>query len=64
MAAVEHVQRSAKKSTEAPAPDVPAKRADPKKLKEALDAIIDDIDEVLDEEAVAMVNAYVQKGGQ
>ena len=40
------------------------KKVDAEKLKADLDAILDEIDEVLEHEAAAMVSSFVQKGGQ
>lgn len=34
------------------------------KLKAEMDAMLDEIDGVLEEDAVAFVNSYIQKGGQ
>lgn len=35
-----------------------------KKLKEEIDSLVDEIDEVLEENAAEFVKNYVQKGGQ
>lgn len=35
-----------------------------KKLKEDIDSLVDEIDEVLEENAAEFVKNYVQKGGQ
>ena len=35
-----------------------------KKLKEEIDTLVDEIDEVLEENAAEFVKNYVQKGGQ
>ena len=40
------------------------KKVDAEKLKADLDAILDEIDEVLEADAVEFINSYVQKGGQ
>lgn len=40
------------------------KKVDAEKLKADLDAILDEIDEVLESDAVATVRDFVQKGGQ
>ena len=40
------------------------KKVDAEKLKADLDAILDEIDEVLESDAVNMVADFVQKGGQ
>ena len=39
-------------------------RARPEKLSDDVDAILDEIDEVLEENAEEFVRSYVQKGGQ
>lgn len=54
--------REAKEAGEAqPNPEI-ARRG--KKLKEDLDVLLDEIDEVLEENAEDFVRAYVQRGGQ
>jgi ubiquitin-like protein Pup len=35
-----------------------------KELKESMDALVDEIDEVLEENAEEFVKSYIQKGGQ
>jgi ubiquitin-like protein Pup len=40
------------------------KKVDAEKLKESIDAILDDIDDVLNSEALAMTESFIQKGGQ
>jgi ubiquitin-like protein Pup len=44
--------------------DVPAPSATGEKLKAELDDLLDEIDEVLEENAEEFVRNYVQKGGQ
>lgn len=65
MAAQVHQERSERR----PAPEAEAEAevrasGDSEKLKANLDAILDEIDEVLGENAEEMVRSYVQKGGQ
>lgn len=57
-------KQTRKEKREQDAEQVAAKRVDTDKLKASLDAIIDDIDEVLDSEAEALVKSFVQKGGE
>jgi len=44
--------------------DVPAASATGKKLKAELDDLLDEIDEVLEDNAEEFVRNYVQKGGE
>ena len=44
--------------------DVPAKSPQGEKIKAELDELLDDIDEVLEENAEEFVRSYVQKGGE
>jgi ubiquitin-like protein Pup len=44
--------------------DVPAASATGEKLKAELDDLLDEIDEVLEDNAEEFVRNYVQKGGQ
>jgi prokaryotic ubiquitin-like protein Pup len=44
--------------------DVPATSASGEKLKAELDDLLDEIDEVLEDNAEEFVRNYVQKGGQ
>ena len=44
--------------------DVPATSASGEKLKAELDDLLDEIDEVLEENAEQFVRNYVQRGGQ
>lgn len=39
-------------------------RARAEKIRESLDALIDEIDDVLEENAEEFVNSYVQRGGE
>ena len=60
-------QHAGKRETEQ-AEELPAAREKDARLAEDVDAILDDIDEVIgdltEEEARAFVDGYVQKGGQ
>jgi len=63
MAAQEHAQvpeRTTTQDEEA----VPIVVPPPSELKERMDAVLDDIDSVLEENAELFVKSYVQKGGQ
>ena len=66
MATQERVQRQkTERTTEtATTESTETKKVDAEKLKADLDAILDEIDEVLEHEAVAMVESFVQKGGE
>jgi ubiquitin-like protein Pup len=44
--------------------DAPAKSESGEKIKEELDDLLDEIDEVLETNAEDFVKSYVQKGGQ
>ena len=44
--------------------DAPAKSEQGEKIKAELDDLLDEIDEVLEENAEDFVRSYVQKGGQ
>jgi len=57
--------RIPEKAAEEEQGEIPHKDVDAEKLKADLDAIIDEIDDVLsEEEAAATVASYIQKGGQ
>jgi len=62
----EHKQRqkAAPARTEEVVEDAPAKSERGEKLKAELDDLLDEIDDVLEENAEDFVRAYVQKGGQ
>ncbi|MGI8427564.1 MAG: ubiquitin-like protein Pup [Actinomycetota bacterium] len=63
MPAGEEVKRAKKKAAEdEPQPAAPAARE--RKNTEQIDSLIDEIDEVLEENAEEFVRSYVQKGGQ
>jgi prokaryotic ubiquitin-like protein Pup len=58
-------QRSAPQRTEEEVvEDAPATSERGEKLKEELDSLLDEIDEVLESNAEDFVKSYVQKGGQ
>ena len=50
--------------TDAAVEDVPAASATGEKLKAELDDLLDEIDEVLEDNAEEFVRNYVQKGGE
>ena len=66
MATQERVQKTKteRKSDTAETQTAKTKKVDAEKLKADLDAILDEIDEVLESDAVAMVESFVQKGGE
>ena len=66
MATQERVQKTKteRKSDTAQPNTADTKKVDAEKLKADLDAILDEIDEVLEHEAAAMVSSFVQKGGE
>ncbi len=63
MPAGEEVRRGRKKTAE-PEAEVAAPPATEKKNTQEIDNLIDEIDEVLEENAEEFVRSYVQKGGQ
>jgi ubiquitin-like protein Pup len=65
MAEREQVERGGSDRTEAAAEDITAPAGGQgEKLKADLDDLLDEIDEVLEENAEEFVRNYVQKGGQ
>lgn len=63
MAAQQHVVHPPKHEAEEEEPLLPnTKKSD--KLKADIDDILDEIDDVLEDNAEAFVKSYVQKGGQ
>ena len=60
----EHKRRQTPLRTEEVAEDVPAPTKQGEKLKAELDDLLDEIDEVLEENAEEFVRSYVQKGGE
>lgn len=45
-------------------PVIPSKNVDAEKVKADIDALLDEIDEVLEESAQDFVDGFVQRGGQ
>ena len=64
MAEREQKRKAAPQKTEEVEEDVIAPSGQGEKLKAELDELLDEIDEVLEENAEDFVRAYVQKGGQ
>ena len=57
-------QKAHSKKKEVSVEGVPVKKVDAKKLAQEMDAILDEIDSVLEENAQEFVEGYVQKGGE
>ncbi len=64
MAEREHKRKPATNRTEEVVEDLPASTQQGDKLKAELDDLLDEIDEVLEDNAEEFVRSYVQKGGQ
>ncbi len=64
MAERELKKKTATERTEEPVDEVPAGSAKGEKLKAELDDLLDEIDEVLEDNAEEFVRNYVQKGGE
>jgi ubiquitin-like protein Pup len=64
MAEREQKRRQAPARTEEVVEDVPAPTKQGEKLKADIDDLLDEIDEVLEDNAEEFVRSYVQKGGQ
>ena len=66
MATQERVQKTKteRKTDAAEVKSADAKKVDGEKIKADIDAIVDEIDEVLEQEAAELVAGFVQKGGQ
>ena len=65
MAEREQIRKTSTSRTDTETEEVaPASSEKGEKLKAELDDLLDEIDEVLDENAEEFVRAYVQKGGQ
>jgi ubiquitin-like protein Pup len=64
MAEQEQRKKSTTERTEAVVEDVPSTSATGEKLKAELDDLLDEIDEVLEDNAEEFVRNYVQKGGE
>ena len=64
MAERELKKKQTAERTDAEVEEVPATSAAGEKLKAELDDLLDEIDEVLEDNAEEFVRNYVQKGGQ
>ncbi len=64
MAERELKKKQATERTDEAVEDVPAASAQGEKLKAELDDLLDEIDEVLEDNAEEFVRNYVQKGGE
>lgn len=64
MAEREQKRRQAPARTDEVVEEVPAPTRQGEKLKADLDDLLDEIDEVLEDNAEEFVRSYVQKGGQ
>lgn len=63
MVGQEHIRRSGGPET-GPEDDAPQVRATPQGRDDEVDALLDEIDSVLETNAEAFVRGFVQKGGQ
>jgi ubiquitin-like protein Pup len=64
MAEREQIKKAPSTKTEDVVEDIPATSKKGEELKAELDDLLDEIDEVLEENAEEFVRSYVQKGGQ
>jgi len=64
MSEQERIQRQRPERTSQPASDVSVDASKGDQLKADLDDLLDEIDEVLEENAEEFVRNYVQKGGE
>jgi ubiquitin-like protein Pup len=64
MAEREQIKKSPSKTEQEAVEDLPASSKKGEELKAELDDLLDEIDEVLEDNAEDFVRAYVQKGGQ
>lgn len=64
MAEREQIKRQTNTRTEEEVEEVPAASKRGEELKAELDDLLDEIDEVLEDNAEEFVRSYVQKGGQ
>lgn len=64
MAEREQIKKTPTARSEETVEEVPARSDKGEELKAELDDLLDEIDEVLEENAEEFVRAYVQKGGQ
>jgi len=64
MAEREHKRKSAPEREEEAVEDVPTTSESGEKIKAELDDLLDEIDDVLEQNAEDFVKSYIQKGGQ
>jgi ubiquitin-like protein Pup len=64
MAEQKHVKKSTTEHSDEVVEDLPASSRKGEELKDELDGLLDEIDEVLDTNAEEFVKSYVQKGGE
>ncbi len=64
MAEREQIKKTPAKTEEETVEDIPATSKKGEELKAELDDLLDEIDEVLEDNAEEFVRAYVQKGGE
>ncbi|MCU4184661.1 ubiquitin-like protein Pup [Acidiferrimicrobium sp. IK] len=64
MAEREQIKKTPSKTEEETVEDIPTTSKKGEELKAELDDLLDEIDEVLEENAEDFVRAYVQKGGE
>ena len=64
MAEREQKKKQAPTKSDEVVEDVPAKSESGEKIKDELDDLLDEIDEVLESNAEDFVKSYVQKGGE
>ena len=64
MAEREQKRKSAPQREEQPVEDVPAASESGEKIKAELDDLLDEIDDVLEQNAEDFVKSYIQKGGE
>ena len=64
MAEREQIKKTPSRTEEETVEEIPATSKKGDELKAELDDLLDEIDEVLEENAEDFVRAYVQKGGQ
>jgi len=64
MAEREHLERSTDAEADELVDEVPAATTAGQEIKDDLDSLLDEIDEVLESNAEEFVKSYVQKGGQ
>ena len=64
MAEREQIKKTPSKTEEEAVEDIPTTSKKGEELKAELDDLLDEIDEVLEENAEDFVRAYVQKGGE